>query len=420
MVNYLLLINADLLTETIDEISEIQRGTFIVHSIDNSADQIAQHNEKPIDVIIMQAPDYGEIVQTITEIRKHKNYQIAPIILITDLQQYIQIQKHTEFGAIDYISNPSDKLNVFYRVRYNLNLSFALRSMWGENKNIKVQLSELEKLRIHNEDLSIASRRLEEINQQLEEQHTEIMRQKIEIENQKRKSEELLLNILPEETARELMIHGSANPQFYTRATVMFTDFCNFTTLCQDMTPQEVIEELDRYFSKFDEICEEHFVEKIKTIGDSYMCVGGVPMRNNSNPVDVILAALQIEKYMRQINNEKEAAGKAKWELRIGIHTGNIIAGVIGKKKFAYDIWGDTVNTASRLETGSLPGRINISGTTYDLAKNFFTCTYRGKIPAKNKGDIDMYFVEGILPQLSKNEDGITPNRYFDVALAKL
>ncbi len=216
------------------------------------------------------------------------------------------------------------------------------------------------------------------------------------IEGEKALSEKLLLNILPEETAKELKAKGSATPKHYDKVSVLFTDFKGFTKIAEKLTPQELVEELNQCFLEFDSIIDKHNLEKIKTIGDAYMCAGGVPAANETNPVDVVMAGLEIKQYMENLKKEREARGEDYWELRIGIHTGSVIAGVVGKNKFAYDIWGDAVNTASRMESSGIPGKVNISGTTFDLIKNQFECTHRGKIQAKNKGEIDMYIVEEI------------------------
>lgn len=216
------------------------------------------------------------------------------------------------------------------------------------------------------------------------------------IEGEKALSEKLLLNILPEETAKELKEKGSATPKHYDMVSVLFTDFKGFTKIAEKLTPQELVEELNQCFLEFDMIIDKHNLEKIKTIGDAYMCAGGVPAANDTNPSDVVMAGLEIKQYMEDLKKKREANGEDYWELRIGIHTGSVIAGVVGKNKFAYDIWGDAVNTASRMESSGIPGKVNISGTTYDLIKNQFDCIHRGKIQAKNKGEIDMYIVEQV------------------------
>ena len=220
------------------------------------------------------------------------------------------------------------------------------------------------------------------------------IRQKNTIKKEKKRSDELLLNILPFETAEELKKTGSARPKKFDQVTVLFTDFKGFTKIAEKMTAEDLVNELNLIFGVFDIIISKYPIEKIKTIGDAYMCAGGLPVTNNSHPKDVVLAAMEIQKYID--SKIKIHSDKPIFQIRIGIHTGPVVAGVVGIKKFAYDIWGDTVNTASRMESSGEPGKINISGTTYELIKDYpeFKTFYRGEIEAKNKGKIKMYFVE--------------------------
>ena len=220
--------------------------------------------------------------------------------------------------------------------------------------------------------------------------------QKIIIEKEKLRSDELLLNILPEEVAEELKTKGSAEAKQFEDVTVMFTDFKDFTGISEKLSPAELVAEIDTCFKAFDGIISKHNIEKIKTIGDSYMCAGGLPVANTTNASDVVKAAIEIQDYMQQYSLKQKANNKEVFEIRIGIHTGPVVAGIVGVKKFAYDIWGDTVNIASRMESAGETGKINISGSTYLLIKDKFKCVHRGKIQAKNKGEIDMYFVEQI------------------------
>ena len=217
--------------------------------------------------------------------------------------------------------------------------------------------------------------------------------QRNKIKKGKKLSDGLLLNILPEEVAEELKQKGSADARQFDEVTVMFTDFKGFTQISEKLTPTELVAEIHTCFKAFDDIISKHNIEKIKTIGDSYMCAGGLPVANKTNAVEVLKAALEIQQFMQTHLEERKANGKEIFEIRIGIHTGPVVAGIVGVKKFAYDIWGDTVNIASRMESSGEPGKINISGSTYERIKNQFNCEYRGKIEAKNKGVIDMYFV---------------------------
>jgi class 3 adenylate cyclase len=222
-----------------------------------------------------------------------------------------------------------------------------------------------------------------------------ITAQKNEIEKEKQRSDELLLNILPDEVAEELKSKGSVDARQFDVVSVLFTDFVDFTRLSENLTPRELVEEIHTCFKAFDQIIEKCNLEKIKTIGDSYMCAGGLPIQNKTNAADAVRAALAISRFMDERAKQRAAEGKEPFHIRIGIHTGPVVAGIVGTKKFAYDIWGDTVNMASRMESSGEAGKVNISSTTYELVKDQFKCTYRGKIQAKGKGKMMMYFVEG-------------------------
>ncbi|TAE74087.1 MAG: hypothetical protein EAZ85_05295 [Bacteroidetes bacterium] len=234
-----------------------------------------------------------------------------------------------------------------------------------------------------------------------------------ELEIERQKSDKLLLNILPKEVAEELKEFGRATAKQYARTTVLFTDFKGFTNISSGLTPEKLIEELNDCFVMFDEIIKKYKIERIKTIGDAFMCVGGLPTTNNTNPIDAVLAGLEMQRRMKAKKVEKLAQGSDYWQCRLGINTGEVIAGVIGVSKFAYDIWGDTVNVASRMEANGEVDRVNISENTYFLVKDFFVCTPRGKLVVKGKGEMEMFFVDHIKPELSLKEEGIEPNESF-------
>ena len=215
------------------------------------------------------------------------------------------------------------------------------------------------------------------------------------IEEARERSDELLLNILPPPIAAELKEHGIAKARRYEGASVLFTDFKSFTKISEQLTPEQLVAELDAYFRAFDFIIKQYKLEKIKTIGDAYMCASGLSDRITS-PTNIVKAALEIQEYLSDMKAEKIAKGEPFFEARIGVHTGPVVAGVVGVDKFVYDIWGDTVNIASRMQENCEPGHINVSEATYLEIQYSFKCKYRGKIHAKNKGEIDMYYVNGL------------------------
>ncbi|TGM61697.1 adenylate/guanylate cyclase domain-containing protein [Leptospira adleri] len=230
---------------------------------------------------------------------------------------------------------------------------------------------------------------------------------------ERKKSDSLLLNILPETVAEELKRNDSVAPVRYENVTVLFTDMAGFTQIAETMTPEELLSELDLFFRKFDSIIKNHRMEKIKTIGDAYMAAGGLPVKNKTHCIDAVLCGLEFQRFMNLKKRERESKNLPFWELRLGIHTGSVVAGIVGTDKFAYDIWGDTVNTASRMESSGIPGEVNVSSETYENIKDFFICEHRGKIKAKNKGEIDMYLVKGIREGLYEPDNPSLPNSTF-------
>jgi class 3 adenylate cyclase len=290
-----------------------------------------------------------------------------------------------------------------------ISLEVSARPIYDENGKIVYAIAVFQDIT----QRLLSKRQLQEYSQTLEqkviERTEEISRQKNTIEKEKQKSDLLLLNILPEETAEELKAIGRSIPKRYEKATVMFTDFVNFSMRSEEITPDELINEINFYFSAFDTIISKYNLEKIKTIGDSYMCAGGLPVANNTHPQDMVKAALEIRAFILQVKKEKLASGKRYFDCRIGIHTGALIAGIAGIKKFVYDIWGDTVNIASRMEGSCEPNMINISGSTYELVKDSFQCSYRGKIESKHNRFIEMYYVHDkhISPEAQKAEEHI-------------
>ena len=215
------------------------------------------------------------------------------------------------------------------------------------------------------------------------------------IKGERDRSDHLLCNILPEKTAQELKEAGKVRAKHFESVTVMFTDFKAFTANSGQLSPEELVESIDFYFSKFDEIVEKHGLEKIKTIGDAYMCAGGLPFPTSDHAHKMVEAAIEIVEFVDE-SKKDDPNNLTRFDIRIGINTGPVVAGVVGTKKFAYDIWGDTVNIASRMESNSEEGKINISENTFNLVKDQFCCSYRGEIEAKYKGKLKMFYVNAI------------------------
>jgi len=210
------------------------------------------------------------------------------------------------------------------------------------------------------------------------------------ISKEKHKAEELLLNILPEQAAAELKSKGMVHPQQFDDVTVIITDFVGFTTAAEKFSPKQLVGELHTIFKAFDGMLEKYKIEKIKTIGDAYLAIAGVPVRDADHAANAVALAIKMRDYMLY---RKSQLGEATFQMRIGVHSGSVVAGIVGSKKFAYDIWGDTVNMAARMEQNSIAGKINISQSTYELVKSRFHCEFRGEIEAKNKGRVAMYYV---------------------------
>ena len=218
----------------------------------------------------------------------------------------------------------------------------------------------------------------------------ELQAKTIELEEEKRRADDLLKNILPAEIVEEIKLEGSVKPRFYNEVSILFTEFCGFDQITSETEPALLLQELNEVFEKFDAIVQRHNLEKMKTIGDSYMIASGVPNSVKDHAEKLVQAAIEMRDYILNRNIEKEI----KLEMMTGIHTGPVVAGIVGMRKFTYDVWGDTVNIASRMTSGCEPQKINISGATHSLINNKFNCEYRGKLNAKGKGEIDMYFVE--------------------------
>jgi class 3 adenylate cyclase len=237
----------------------------------------------------------------------------------------------------------------------------------------------------------------------------ELDRRHEELEAERQHAESLLLNILPARAAKELREKGTVDPRYFEDATIMFTDFVGFTLSTEKLAAEDLVRVLHDYFTAFDHISRRYGLEKLKTIGDSYMCICGMPVRNPAHPVDVVMAAFEMVEAVKERSHRNNGVS---WSVRIGIHTGPVVAGVVGIDKFAFDIWGDSVNFSSRMESSGEANRINLSERTHSRVKDFFECEYRGRIQTKDKREVDMYFANGVLANLldeTNDEPGAPP-----------
>jgi class 3 adenylate cyclase len=306
-----------------------------------------------LDIMMPEIDGY----QVLSQMKADVALRDIPVIMISALDEIKSVVRCIETGAEDYLNKPFDPV--------------LLRARIGAC---------LEKKRLRDEQ---------------KRKHAELERAIGEAETQRRESESLLRNILPAQIAEELRGRGQVEPRYFEDVTILFSDFVGFTRATENLAAEDLVNLLHQYFTAFDKIIGRYGLEKLKTIGDSYMLVGGLPERNPSHPVDAVLAAFEMVKAVEELSSEE-----APWKVRIGIHTGPVIAGVVGIKKFAFDIWGESVNFSSRMESSGEANRINMSNRTYSRVKDFFECEARGQVTTKEGKAYDMYFAKGILPKL--------------------
>lgn len=348
-------------------------------------------------------------------LKSDPKWKNIPVVICSSLSEPEDIIHGIEAGADGYVTKPYDETYIMYRINSVLNNprkeaeQIDPLSIQYAGKDFLIRADRMQILQLL---LSIYENTVKQ-NKELMDAQIEIRQKAQAVEKSLEESDRLLRNILPRKIVDRLKEKGFAEPEYFSSVSVLFTDFKGFTDVAELLTPRELVEQLDLSFAQFDSITEMYNLEKLKTIGDSYMAAGGLPEPNQTHPVDIVQAGLEIKDFMEMIKAIRIDQGFPYWELRIGIHTGPVVAGVIGNKKFAYDMWGDTVNTASRMESSGEIGKVNISRSTYELVKDFFDCEYRGKVSAKNKGTIDMFFVNGIKADLSRDGLGKTPNERF-------
>lgn len=360
-------------------------------------EKLAQHHEISLVLTDINMPgmDGLTLLSKIKELQKP--IQSLVISAYGDLKN---IRTAMNQGAFDFLIKPIDFQDFEITLNKTIeNILFVAKSLENEqqlNKEREEKIKAQEELLVqlkHNAD--IVSQQNVILEAKVQERTQELISKNEIISKERDRSDQLLLNILPFEIAHELKESGTTEAKHFDEVTVMFTDFKDFTKIAASMTPKQLVAEIDTCFKAFDAIIDKYQIEKIKTIGDSYMVAAGLPKVNKTHAIDIVNAAKEIQLFMQEhISNNQKNNIVGLGQLRIGIHTGPVVAGVVGTKKFAYDIWGDAVNLASRMESYGDPGKVNISGNTFLHVKDQFNCTYRGEIAVKNKGDVAMYFVE--------------------------
>jgi len=348
--------------------------------------------------------------------------QHIPVLMLTSLASTADILAGLREGADAYVTKPYEPDHILERIEHLLAQDPAADRP-GEPLPLdyggETMLLDVTRRQLLNLLLSTYENILQQ-NTQLAAMHRELSATSQQLEDSLRRTRELLYRVFPRQIADELAAHGRSEPRHFDSVTVLFTDFVGFTKTAESMPPRELIDGLEGYFGTFDRLVAECRAEKLKTIGDAYMAAGGVPEPSASHAVDVALLALGFREAVAEIGRERLPAGLACFPIRIGLHTGPLVAGVIGAQRFLYDLWGDTVNTASRMESAGEPGRINVSEATRRLVEPWFVCTPRGRLEVKGKGAVEMYFLDRLRPEFSDDEAGLVGNAAFAAELATL
>ena len=345
-----------------------------------------------------------------------------PVLMLTALAATSDILAGLREGADAYVTKPYDPPHVLERIDHLL-AHVAAPDVPGEPLPLayggEAMQLDVSRRQLLNLLLSTYENILRQ-NTKLEEMHAQLTEASRQVEASLTRSRELLYRVFPHEIADELADQGSSEPRHFDAVTVLFTDFVGFTRVAETMAPRQLIDDLDGYFRRFDELTARCGMEKLKTIGDAYMAAGGVPTANRTHALDAALLALTLRESVAEMARERQARGQATFTVRIGLHTGPLVAGVIGEQRFTYDLWGDTVNTASRMESGSEAGRINISGDTRALVEQWVECVPRGRIEVKNRAPVEMFFLERLRPEFSGDAAGTTGNAALAAARAAL
>ena len=401
----------------------LEAAGYLVHWGANGSEALALIREhRPVLVVSdveMPEMDGHELCRTL---KADAELRHIPLLMLTALAATSDILDGLREGAAAYVTKPYDPPYVVDRIEHLIRHLSAPDTpgeplpleYGGETMQLDVSRRQLLNLLLSTYENILRQ------NTKLEEMHSQLSAASQQIEASLQKTQELLYRVFPRQIADELANAGQSQPRHFDAVTVLFTDFVGFTRVAETMAPQQLIDGLEEYFRRFDALTARCHMEKLKTIGDAYVAAGGVPTANATHHLDAALLAMAIRECVTEAAREWEGTGTPTFAIRIGLHTGPLVAGVIGEQRFTYDLWGDTVNTASRMESGGEPGRINISAATHQLVEPFFECTPRGSVAVKNRTAVEMYFLERLRPEFSADPAGLTPNDRFHEAREQL
>jgi len=401
----------------------LESAGYVVHWGANGSEALALTRQHRPAIVIsdvempeMDGHELCRILKADAELRH------IPVLMLTSLAATSDILNGLREGAAAYVTKPYDPPHVVERIDHLLRHLSAPDTpgeplpleYGGETMHLDVSRRQLVNLLLSTYENILRQ------NTKLEEMHSQLTAASRQLEASLQKTQDLLYRVFPREIADELANAGQSQPRHFDAVTVLFTDFVGFTRVAETMAPQQLINGLEEYFRRFDALTARCHMEKLKTIGDAYVAAGGVPTPNTTHALDAALLAVAIRQCVSDVGREWEGTGMPSFAIRIGLHTGPLVAGVIGEQRFTYDLWGDTVNTASRMESGGEAGRINISADTFRLVEPFFECTPRGSVAVKNRTAVEMYFLERLRPEFSADPAGLTPNERFYEARERL
>ena len=403
--------------------SALESAGYAVHWGANGSEALALIREhQPVLVVSdVEMPGMGghELCRIL---KADAGLRHIPVLMLTALAATSDILKGLREGAAAYVTKPYDPPHILDRIEHLLRHLSAPDNpgeplpleYGGETMQLDVSRRQLLNLL-----LSTYENILQQ-NTKLEEMHSQLQTASQQLGESLQKTQDLLYRVFPRQIADELANAGQSQPRHFDAVTVLFTDFVGFTRVAETMAPQQLIDGLEEYFRRFDALTATCHMEKLKTIGDAYVAAGGVPVANTTHHLDAALLAMAIRECVAEAAREWEGTAMPSFAIRIGLHTGPLVAGVVGEQRFTYDLWGDTVNTASRMESGGEAGRINISDATFRLVEPFFECSPRGSIAVKNRTAVEMHFLERLRPEFSADPAGLTPNDRFHEARAQL